>query len=85
MGATIVEQFEAACIKVTQNPDYDRTIYLHLKADKIKLLKLKPKFSVIAKKYIPHTGVGRFPAEIIIKISSIMGVYVNDIATLGGR
>jgi len=88
MNDNILESFEDACVKVTTDPSYDRTKYLALRADNIQLLTLKPKFKPIAKKYIPHTqkrGVDRFPAEVIVKISSIMGVFVNDITTLGQR
>lgn len=88
MSDNILKSFEDACIKVTTNPSYDRTKYLALRADNIQLLTLRPKFKPIAKKYIPHAqkrGVDRFPAEVIVKISNIMGVYVNDITTLGQR
>lgn len=86
MDVKLNSKFERACKKVTTDPSYDREKYLHLKLDEIPLVSLKRGLKDIAINYIPHTLKSRstkFPAEVIVKIASVMKVYVTDITTLG--
>lgn len=87
METKLKSKFERACKKVTSDQSFDKEKYLYLKLDKIPLVSLKRGLKEIAIKYIPHTlksGSTKFPAEVIVKIASVMKVYVTDITTLGG-
>lgn len=84
MKKDLKADFELACQKLIRDPEYDRTKYLHLVHDKIQLVTLIKGLKPIAMKYIPHTKT-KFPAELIVKISAIMNVYVTDLTSLGRK
>jgi len=84
----MVSSFEEACKSLVRDESYDRKKFLNFKKDKIPLITLKRQFKPIAVNYIPHTirsGTTGFPAELIVKISVLMGVYVTDITTLAHK
>jgi hypothetical protein len=78
-------KFTEACLIISNEPAYDRISYLPLLKKKIQTHFLRPPLQKIAMRYLPYyEGKAKiyFPAELVIKIASIMDVYVTDLIRL---